>query len=247
MIKSFFKNNNSEEETLNIPEHIAIIMDGNGRWAKKRNMPRNLGHKSGGENVKTITKACSSIGVKYLTLYAFSTENWARPKEEVGALMDLLVFFLKNELKELHKNNVRIRAIGDLSALPDKQRNVLMDAIEKTKENTGLSLILALNYGSRLEITQAVKNIAQSVADGSLSVDAIDEACISDHLYTHDIPDPDLMIRTSGEIRLSNYLLWQLAYTEFYFTDAYWPDFDKEALMTAIRVYSSRNRRFGGV
>jgi len=245
MIKSFFKNKSNE--AMNIPEHIAIIMDGNGRWAKKKGMPRNMGHKAGGDNVKTITKACSKYGVKYLTLYAFSTENWKRPETEVSGLMDLLVFFLKSELKELHENNVRIRAIGDISRLPDKTRKVLLDSIEQTKDNDDLHLILALNYGSRNEITNAVKVLCEKVKSGELEPFEINEEMISSHLDTGDIPDPDLMIRTSGEIRLSNYMLWQLAYTEFYFVDTYWPDFGEEALLDAIQVYSNRQRRFGSV
>jgi len=247
MIKSFFKDKTKEDLPLNVPEHIAIIMDGNGRWAKKRNMPRNMGHKAGGENVKTITKACDKLGVKYLTLYAFSTENWKRPEEEVSGLMDLLVFFLKNELKELHENHVRIRTIGDISHLPKKTKQVLDDSIEVTKNNTGLNLVLALNYGSRNEITLAIKEIGTKIKDGSLAIDDINEDLISKHLDTSDMPDPDLMIRTSGELRLSNYMLWQLAYSEFYFTDVYWPDFGEEALMEAIEVYSNRQRRFGAV
>lgn len=245
MIKSLFQK--TETPTAHVPEHIAIIMDGNGRWAKEKNKPRNLGHKAGGGNVKVITKAAKKIGVKYLTLYAFSTENWRRPKEEVSGLMDLLVFFLKNELKELDKNNVRIRAIGDVQGLPNKTLKVLEDAIEKTKNNDGLHLTLALNYGSRAEIVAAVKNISVAVRDGQLSLDDIDETTISHHMYTFDMPDPDLLIRTSGELRLSNYLLWQLAYTEFYFTDLYWPDFDEAALLEAVSVYSKRQRRFGAL
>ena len=247
MIKSFFKDKTDQADSLKVPEHIAIIMDGNGRWAKKRNMPRNLGHKAGGENVKTITKACDKIGVKYLTLYAFSTENWKRPEEEVSGLMDLLVFFLKNELNELHSNHVRIRTIGDISHLPVKTRKVLEDSIEVTKNNEGLNLVLALNYGSRNEITLAVKEISKKISEGELSVNDISEELIANHLDTSDMPDPDLMIRTSGELRLSNYMLWQLAYSEFYFTDVFWPDFGEEALMKAVEVYSNRQRRFGAV
>lgn len=246
MIKSLFKKNKDVvDESLKIPEHIAIIMDGNGRWAKQRNLPRNMGHKSGGENVKTITKASSNLGVKYLTLYAFSTENWNRPEQEVSGLMDLLVFFLKNELEELHENHVRVRAIGDISKLPDKTRKVLEDSIEKTKNNSGLHLILALNYGSRNEITNAVKHIIKDVQDQKITLENVDESCISAYLDTADIPDPDLMVRTSGELRLSNYLLWQMAYTEFYFTDVYWPDYNEEELMKSIEAYSNRKRRFG--
>lgn len=249
MFKAFFKKKNTIEslEDLNIPNHIAIIMDGNGRWAKKRNMPRNVGHKAGVEKVKTISKACSKFGVKYLTLYAFSTENWNRPDQEVNGLMDLLVFFLKNELTEMHENNVRIMTIGDISRLPEKPRQTMENAIKTTENNDGLYLIIALNYGSRTEIKEAIKHIAQDVKDDKIKVDAIDDSLIESYLYTKNIPDPDLMIRTSGELRLSNYLLWQLAYSEFYFTDVYWPDFGEEALFEAIKVYSSRQRRFGGV
>lgn len=247
MIKSFFKQKETQEEKQHIPEHIAIIMDGNGRWAKKRNLPRNLGHKAGGENVKVITKASKKLGVKYLTLYAFSTENWRRPEEEVSGLMDLLVFFLKNELKEMDENNVRVRSIGDIKRLPIKTRKVLEDSIEKTKNNDGLHLILALNYGSRNEITNAVKAITEQIKEGQLNPEDVNEALIENHLYTSDLPDPDLLIRTSGEKRLSNYLLWQLAYTEFYFTDLYWPDFDETALNEAVEAYSKRQRRFGAL
>lgn len=247
MIKSFFKQKETQQEINHIPEHIAIIMDGNGRWAKKRNMPRNVGHKAGGENVKTITKASKKLGVKYLTLYAFSTENWRRPEEEVSGLMDLLVFFLKNELRELDENNVRIRSIGDISRLPSKTLKVLEDSIEKTKTNDGLHLTLALNYGSRDEITSAVKRLSEKVQNGKLKPEDISEDMIGKHLYTSDIPDPDLLIRTSGEKRLSNYMLWQLAYTEFYFTDLYWPDFGEEALTEAVEAYSKRQRRFGAL
>lgn len=243
----FRKKKTSIDNELKIPKHIAIIMDGNGRWAKKRNMPRNMGHKAGGDNVKTITKASSKFGVKYLTLYAFSTENWKRPDDEVSGLMDLLVYFLKSELDELHENNVRVRAIGDISRLPEKTKKVLTDSIEKTKFNDGLHLILALNYGSRNEIANAVKCIATEVQSDNLKIEDINEDLISNYLYTADIPDPDLMIRTSGEIRLSNYLLWQLAYTEFHFVETYWPDFGEEELLEAIKVYSSRQRRFGKI
>lgn len=246
MIKSFFKNKKVDEE-LKIPKHIAIIMDGNGRWAKKRGLPRNMGHKAGGENVKTITKACSNFGVKYLTLYAFSTENWKRPETEVSGLMDLLVFFLKNELNELHENNVRIRTIGDISKLPDKTRQVLINSMEKTKDNDGLHLILALNYGSRNEIKLAVKHIAEDVKQNKVELENIDEELIASYLDTAGTPDPDLMVRTSGEVRLSNYLLWQMAYTEFHFVDTYWPDFGEAELLEAIEVYSNRQRRFGSV
>ncbi|MBN2797016.1 MAG: isoprenyl transferase, partial [Clostridia bacterium] len=232
------KSNDIDIENLVIPNHIAIIMDGNGRWAKKRNMPRNLGHKAGVEKVKSITKACSKLGVKYLTLYAFSTENWKRSEVEVNGLMDLLVFFLKNELKEMHENNVCISTIGDLSRLPEKPRMTMLDAVEKTKNNNGIYLTIALNYGSRDEITRGFTSIAEKIKSGELEVDDIDEALISQHLDTNFMPDPDLLIRTSGEIRLSNYLLWQLAYTEFYFCDTFWPDFDEKALIESIQAYT---------
>jgi undecaprenyl diphosphate synthase len=247
MLKKLFKKQTTMDTVtdLKIPNHIAIIMDGNGRWAKKRKLPRNLGHKAGVEKVKTITKACSEIGVKYLTLYAFSTENWTRSEQEVSGLMDLLVFFLKNELDEMHTNNVRISTIGDLSKLPEKPRQTMLDAVEKTKSNDGIFLNIALNYGGRDEIRRSIKKIANDVKNDDLNVEAIDDKLISSYLDTAFMPDPDLMIRTSGEVRLSNYLLWQLAYTEFYFCDTFWPDFGKEALVLAIEEYSKRQRRFG--
>ena len=251
MLKGLFVNKKSKTikgyDSLNIPAHIAIIMDGNGRWAKEKKLPRNLGHKAGVEKVKTISKECTRIGVKYLTLYAFSTENWNRPEKEVSGLMDLLVLFLRNELAEMHENNFKIMTLGDISRLPEKSRNEMYNAIETTKKNDGLNLIIALNYGSRDEIVRATKAIAQEVIDNRIDIDMIDENIFSNHLYTKGIPDPDLLIRTSGEIRLSNYLLWQLAYSEFYFCDEYWPDFDEEALNRAIIVYSARQRRFGKV
>jgi undecaprenyl diphosphate synthase len=230
-----------------IPNHIAIIMDGNGRWAKKRGLPRTMGHRAGVETIREIVKASSNLGVKYLTLYAFSTENWRRPPEEVNALMSLLVEFLKKEIQELHKNNVVIRAIGDLSMLPNKCRDELDRAYDKTKGNTGLCLNLALNYGSRDEIKNAIIAIAKDVKNNNLDIGRIDEDLISSYLYTSNIPDPDLLIRPSGEYRLSNYLLWQIAYTEFWFSDIYWPDFKPEHLYRAIFDYQSRDRRFGGI
>lgn len=248
MFNQFFKKKEIKTDVeLQIPEHIAIIMDGNGRWAKKRKLPRNLGHKAGVEKVKTITKACSKHGVKYLTLYAFSTENWTRPEEEVNGLMDLLVYFLKNELDEMHKNNVCIQTIGDISKLPEKPLKTMLNAIETTKDNTGIYLTIALNYGGRDEIKRCMQSIGTQLNEGTISIDDIDDDLISKSLDTANIPDPDLMIRTSGEVRLSNYMLWQLAYTEFYFCDVYWPDFDEAELVKAIEVYSSRQRRFGSV
>ena len=237
-----------QELDLNrLPAHVAVIMDGNGRWAKKRMLPRVAGHRVGMEQVKTIIRMSSDIGIRYLTLYAFSTENWKRPKEEVGALMGLLIEYLTRELEEMHRKNVVFRTLGDITMLPDAVRRVLDDAVEKTKGNTGLTVNIALNYGSRAEIVQAVRAIAGEAADGRLKPEEVDEALISARLQTGGQPDPDLMIRTSGEQRLSNYLLWQLAYSEFYFTDIPWPAFTKEELIKAVEEYNRRHRRFGGV
>lgn len=230
-----------------VPAHIAIIMDGNGRWAKSRFMPRTYGHKVGVETIRKVVKECSRLEVKYLTLYAFSTENWKRPKDEVSALMGLLVKYLRNELEELHKNNVKILTIGDISKLPQACIEELDHAKEKTKGNTGLVMSLALNYGGRNDLVNAVKNISQEVVDGKISVDDIGDDLISSHLSTKESPDPDLVVRTSGEQRLSNFLLWELAYSEFYFTDIHWPDFDEKELQKAIFAYQSRDRRFGGI
>ena len=230
-----------------VPAHIAIIMDGNGRWAKSRFMPRTYGHKVGVETIRKVVKECSRLGVKYLTLYAFSTENWKRPKEEVSALMGLLVKYLRNELEELHKNNVKILTIGDISKLPQACIEELDHAKEKTKDNTGLVMSLALNYGGRNDLVNAVKNISQEVVDGKISVDDIGDDLISSPLSTKESPDPDLVVRTSGEQRLSNFLLWELAYSEFYFADIHWPDFDEKELQKAIFAYQSRDRRFGGI
>ena len=230
-----------------VPAHIAIIMDGNGRWAKSRFMPRTYGHKVGVETIRKVVKECSRLGVKYLTLYAFSTENWKRPKEEVSALMGLLVKYLRSELEELHKNNVKILTIGDISKLPEACIEELALAKEKTKDNTGLVMSLALNYGGRNDLVNAVKNIRQDLVDGKISLDDIDDNLISSHLSTNESPDPDLVVRTSGEQRLSNFLLWELAYSEFYFTDIHWPDFDEKELQKAIFAYQSRDRRFGAI
>lgn len=230
-----------------VPAHIAIIMDGNGRWAKSRFMPRTYGHKVGVETIRKVVKECSRLGIKYLTLYAFSTENWKRPKDEVSALMGLLVKYLRNELEELHKNNVKILTIGDISKLPQACIEELDHAKEKTKDNRGLVMSLALNYGGRNDLINAVKNISQEVVDGKISVEDIGDDLISSHLSTKESPDPDLVVRTSGEQRLSNFLLWELAYSEFYFTDIHWPDFDEKELQKAIFAYQSRDRRFGGI
>ncbi len=231
----------------NLPVHVAIIMDGNGRWAKKRMLPRVAGHRAGTIKVKTIIRMSSDIGIKHLTLYAFSTENWKRPKEEVGALMGLLIEFLQKELDEMHEKNVIFNTIGDITKLPKEVIEVLENAKEKTKNNTGMTLNIALNYGSRAEIVDAVKKIAQDMKDGSIAVGDIDAQMISDHLETAGQPDPDLMIRTSGEERLSNYLLYQLAYAEFYFTPVYWPDFDEAEYEKALIEYQGRQRRYGGL
>ncbi len=230
-----------------IPHHIAIIMDGNGRWAKERNLPRLAGHKEGINSVREITRLCGELGVDVLTLYTFSTENWSRPKTEVSALMKLLLKSIKEEVKELHKNNVRFTTIGDLSKLPASTRKGIEDGIEKTKNNTGLNLVLALNYGSRQEIITAVKGIASDVQKGILNPEDINEDSFSSYLSTQSMPDPDLLIRTSGELRLSNFLLWQSAYTELYITETYWPAFREKALIEAIQEYQLRERRYGSI
>jgi len=230
-----------------IPSHIAIIMDGNGRWAKEKALPRIAGHREGINSVREITRICGNIGVKHLTLYTFSTENWNRPSSEVNALMTLLMKTIKHEIKELHKNNVRFTTIGDLEALPPSTSKGLIEGIELTKENNGLNLCLALNYGSRQEIINAVKSILLKIQSDEFAIDDINIELINKYLYTKLMPDPDLLIRTSGENRLSNFLLWQLAYTEIHMTDTYWPDFRDEQLMNAILDFQSRERRFGKV
>lgn len=222
-------------------------MDGNGRWAQKRGMMRIYGHKAGVKTVREIVKACSELGIKYLTLYAFSTENWKRPLEEVNFLMDLLVEYLSKEVNELNKNNVKINFIGDISFLPKKCKVEIDRAQNITKENDGLVLNIALNYGGRDEIVKAVKKICHKVVNKELSIDAITEQIVSENLYTQNQPDPDLIIRTSGEKRLSNFLLWQSAYSELWFTDVLWPDFNKKHLIEAILYYQTRKRRFGGI
>ena len=228
-----------------LPEHIAIIMDGNGRWAKEQGKMRVFGHQRGVDTVHTITEACAEIGVKYLTLYAFSTENWNRSSFEFDALMTLLTNALKKEFKTLMDNNIRLNAIGDLKRLPKSQYDALMDAIKNTKNNTRMTLTLCLSYSGRWEITKAVKEIASKVKEGLINPEQIDESLISNNLATAGMPDPDLLIRTSGEERISNYLLWQLAYSELYFTKKYWPDFAEEDLYEAIIDYQNRERRFG--
>ena len=229
----------------NVPKHIAIIMDGNGRWAKERGLPRIAGHREGINSVREITRICGEIGVKYLTLFTFSTENWNRPKREVKALMTLLLSTIKKEIKELHKNNVKFSTIGDISILPKSTEKGIKEGIELTFNNSGLNLILALNYGSRQEILSAVNNIISDINKKDIEIDSIDEYIFSSYLYTNNCPDPDLLIRTSGELRISNFLLWQSAYTEMYLTDTYWPSFRENELFQAILDFQNRERRFG--
>ncbi|MDE5418074.1 isoprenyl transferase [Labilibaculum sp. DW002] len=228
-----------------LPTHLAIIMDGNGRWAKMRGEHRIVGHQNGVEAVRSTVEASAELGISYLTLYAFSTENWNRPQDEVLGLMSLLVEAIENETPTLMKNNVRLQAIGDLDSLPLEVREKLQGTISNTSKNTGLTLVLALSYSSRWEIVNAVKNIANEVKDGALSPDEIDFDLFSNKLTTKGIPDPELLIRTSGENRISNFLLWQIAYSELYFTELFWPDFDKEELYKALLNYQNRERRFG--
>ena len=236
------------KENLNLtklPSHIAVIMDGNGRWAKKQGFLRAVGHNEGVKSVRDVVEGSAEIGIKFLTLYAFSTENWNRPKLEVDALMKILVSSLKKEIKTLQKNNIKLTAIGNIENLPKKAKRELLDVIDKTKDNAKMTLILALSYGSREEMTSALKVLANKVKDGTLQPDEINDSLISENLYTKDIPDVDLMIRTSGEQRISNFLLWQMAYAELYFTNILWPDFRKENLYEAIYNYQNRERRFG--
>ena len=233
------------KEQGDIPEHIAIIMDGNGRWARQRNRPRVFGHREGINSVRDITRECGKLGVKVLTLYTFSVENWSRPGKEVTALMNLLVATVKREVKELNKNNVRLSLIGQIEDLPEDPRQALLDGVEKTRNNTGLNLNLALSYGGRQEIIHGVRKLAQRVEEGEISSQDIDEGMLSKSLYTADLPDPDLLIRTSGEFRISNFLLWQIAYSEIYITQTFWPDFREMELLEAINDYQRRERRFG--
>ncbi|MEN8694337.1 MAG: isoprenyl transferase [Akkermansiaceae bacterium] len=234
------------EETGN-PNHIAIIMDGNGRWAKARGLPRKEGHRAGAESVREAVEACAEMGIDYLTLYAFSSENWNRPKAEITALMNLLERFLKTKAREIAQKNVRLKAIGRLNLLPEKTRRELDSAIADTAENTGLTLILALSYGSREEIVDAVKSLVQQARSGELTEDELTSEIFSQNLYTSEWPDPDLLIRTSGELRLSNFLLWQLSYAEFHISEKNWPDFKKSDLHEAVQIYARRHRRFGRV
>ena len=229
----------------NIPNHVAIIMDGNGRWAKQKGKLRVFGHKNGVKAVQATIEASAKIGIKFVTLYAFSTENWNRPKLEVNALMSLLIDTIKNEVKTLNKNKIRLMAIGDLASLPKNAQEKLQIAIDDTADNTKMTLVLALSYSAKSEITEAIRNIAQQVKAGDLDVESINESIIDNFLYTKEIPDPELMIRTSGEHRISNFLLWQLAYSELYFTSKLWPDFREEDLYDALICYQRRERRFG--
>jgi undecaprenyl diphosphate synthase len=229
----------------NLPKHLAIIMDGNGRWAKQKGYLRALGHESGTKSVRKVVETCAKLGIENLTLYAFSTENWNRPKLEVKLLMNILINSLQDELKTLNDNNIRLNSIGNLSLLPKSAQKKLQEVIETTKNNTKMVLTLALSYGSREELINVVKNISNKVKNNIISIDSIDESIINQHLYTQDLPDVDLLIRTSGEHRISNFLLWQIAYAELYFTDILWPDFKEDDLYEAIISYQKRERRFG--
>ena len=234
------------DEITNIPQHIAIIMDGNRRWAREKGIDTKEGHKAGAENLENIAKYCNEIGVKYLTVYAFSTENWKRSKEEVAALMILLKNYLKKFSKNANKENIRIKVLGDISNLETGLRKSIEEAVDRTKNSTGLTLNIAFNYGGRNEITNAVKKIALKVKNNELNIEDINEAMVGQNMYTENQPDPDLLIRPGGELRTSNFLPWQLVYSEFYFTDKYWPDFKNEDLLEAIRTFNKRNRKFGG-
>ena len=232
---------------MNIPNHVAIILDGNGRWAKAKGMPRNYGHTAGAKNVETVCQAAHDLGVKYVTMYAFSTENWNRPEGEVEALMKLLESYLKNCIKTADKNNMRVRVIGDTTRLSERFQERIRELEAASAKNDGLNLQIAINYGSRDEMTRAMRRMSEDVAAGKRKPEEITESVFEEYLDTAGIPDPDLLIRTSGELRLSNFLLWQLAYSEFYFTDVPWPDFHKEELERAIEAYNKRDRRFGGL
>ena len=230
-----------------IPEHVAIIMDGNGRWAEARGLPRSKGHEAGIEGVRAAIRTCNDIGVRYLTIYAFSTENWKRPDDEVELLMELFAHTMAAEADGLDEENVCIRLIGDMAALPEATRDSFEEAIEKTSGNDGMTLVIAVNYGGRAEIVHAMEQIGEEIASGELDPGDVDQQTVASHLYTADFPDPDLLIRTSGEYRVSNFLLWQIAYSEIYVTDTLWPDFDKFELLRAVMDFQSRDRRFGKV
>ena len=237
----------SPEARASLPQHVAVIMDGNGRWAKQRGFPRVEGHRQGAESARAIIRNAGELGIKYLTLYAFSAENWNRPKEEVDALMKYRVHYLKNEVPDLNKNNVRLEAIGQIWRLPENVQEQLRKSTAALAKNNGLTLLLALSYGSRIEIVDAVRRLAEKVKTGQIEPADITEKMVSDHLWTRNIPDPDLMIRTSGEMRVSNFLLWQISYAELVITPTLWPDFRKPQLYAALEEYARRNRRFGGV
>lgn len=239
--------NLSSEAKANLPRHVAVIMDGNGRWAKARRLPRIEGHRRGADSAREIIRTSGELGIKYLTLYAFSSENWNRPKDEVDALMKYLVHYLKSETKDLNKNNVRLEVIGQIHRLPDNVQENLQKSIATLSKNNGLTLIMALSYSSRIEIVEAMRQIARKVKGGDLEPAEINEAVISDHLWTRNIPDPDLLIRTSGEMRVSNFLLWQISYSELVITPTLWPDFRKPQFYEALEEYARRHRRFGGV
>ena len=234
-------------ESMRVPEHVAIILDGNGRWAKKRFLPRNMGHAQGSKTVERIIEDAFDMGIKYLTVYAFSTENWRRPKDEVDALMKLLRDYLMTCIKRANKNNMRVRVIGDVTGLSEDLREKIEQLEEASKGNTGINFTIALNYGSRDEMIRAMKKMAGDLLAGTLKKEEITEDLFAGYLDTKGLPEPDLMIRTSGEQRLSNFMLWQLAYTEFYFTDVLWPDFNKKELKKAVEYYNGRERRFGGI
>lgn len=231
----------------NIPKHIGIIMDGNGRWAKKRGMPRSYGHKAGSDKVIEIVESCYNLGVKALTLYAFSTENWKRPNEEISKLMELLIFYVKTQLARIKKNNIKINVLGDYSKFPDRVVNEITKALKETSSNDNMILNIALNYGGQQEIVRATKNIFKDIENGKITLDDIDTNSFKNYLYTSESPELDLLIRPSGELRVSNFLLYQLAYSEFYFSNVLWPDFDENELCKAIYSYQSRDRRFGGL
>jgi undecaprenyl diphosphate synthase len=234
-------------DTTNLPAHIAIIMDGNGRWAKKRLLNRINGHEKGSDTVRTVVRSCRELGISYLTLYAFSTENWQRPRAEVEALMTLLKRFLNSEREELVKKDIRLRVIGQLDRLPASVQEALQQTMSATKDNSAMTLILALSYGGRAEIVRMVQEMARQFKDGEIDLNAINDDLIADHLYTRDIPDPDLLIRTSGEMRISNFLLWQIAYAEIFVTPTLWPDFSRGELLEILKDYQNRERRFGRV
>ena len=250
MLRKLFKRHTSSTVNIdehNVPRHVAIIMDGNGRWAKRRGMPRSMGHRAGADVLKEIVMAADEIGIRALTVYGFSTENWKRPEQEVSLLMSLIKEYLNNNVKYMHEHNVRIRFIGFIGGLSEDLQKIIQDAELLTQNNTGLTLQLAINYGGRDEIVRTIRDIVKSVADGVITMDKITEEYVSSQLFTKEFSDVDLLIRPSSDFRISNFLLWQLAYAEFWFTDLHWPDFTKETLLEAIAAYQKRERRFGGL